>query len=139
MFTKGPPGTSSFIKLLIGAGKAFPAPRISPALSPTGVKPLDFCKQFNDRTKHLVPGIPIPTTITVKPDHTFTFVAGVPTTAYLIKRLGGKGSIKTISLKQVYEIARIKQSDPQLKNLTLEALCGMVISAARLMQIDVIP
>ncbi|KAF8450816.1 hypothetical protein L210DRAFT_3521290, partial [Boletus edulis BED1] len=33
---------------------------------------MDFCKEFNARTAHIEPGVPIPTMIHVQPDRTFT-------------------------------------------------------------------
>ena len=48
--------TKHTIKLLIPAGKATPTPPVGPALGQKGVKSMDFCKQFNDRTKQYVQG-----------------------------------------------------------------------------------
>ena len=39
------------IKLQIPAGAANPAPPVGPALGQQGVNIMDFCKQFNERTK----------------------------------------------------------------------------------------
>ncbi|HMX94243.1 MAG TPA: 50S ribosomal protein L11, partial [Elusimicrobiota bacterium] len=39
------------IKLQIPAGGANPAPPVGPALGQHGVNIMDFCKQFNERTK----------------------------------------------------------------------------------------
>ena len=40
-----------FIKLQISGGQANPAPPVGPALGQHGVNIMDFCKQFNARTK----------------------------------------------------------------------------------------
>ena len=45
----------STLKLIVGAGKAAPVPPIGPALGQRGVKSMDFCKQFNAKTSHLIP------------------------------------------------------------------------------------
>ncbi|KAI9322664.1 ribosomal protein L11, RNA binding domain-containing protein [Dichotomocladium elegans] len=135
------------VRILVSAGKASPSPPVGPALGARGVKSMDFCKQFNDKTKHIVPDTPIPTIITIKPDRTFTFVTKTPPTTFLLKRAAGitKGASKPgtevagkISLKHVYEIAKIKQSDANLKHLPLESICGSIIGVARSVGIQVI-
>ena len=40
-----------YIKLQIAAGNATPAPPVGPALGQKGVNIMDFCKQFNARTR----------------------------------------------------------------------------------------
>ncbi len=44
------------VRLIVPAGKAAPTPPVGPALGQRGVKAIDFCKQFNDRTKHIIQG-----------------------------------------------------------------------------------
>ncbi|PJA17540.1 MAG: 50S ribosomal protein L11, partial [Elusimicrobia bacterium CG_4_10_14_0_2_um_filter_56_8] len=39
------------IKLQIPAGAANPAPPVGPALGQHGVNIMDFCKQFNEKTR----------------------------------------------------------------------------------------
>lgn len=107
------------IKLIVGAAQATPSPPVGPALGSKGVKAIDFCKEFNARTAHYNPGVPIPTLVSVKPDRTFTFEIKSPPTAWLILQAAGaaKGiasakdpKVGTISLKHVYEIAKIKKT-----------------------------
>lgn len=107
------------IKLIVGAAQATPSPPVGPALGSKGVKAIDFCKEFNARTAHYNPGVPIPTMITVKPDRSFSFELKSPPTAWLVLQAAGaeKGiasakdpKVGTISLKHVYEIAKIKKT-----------------------------
>ena len=109
---------------------------------------MDFCKEFNARTAHIETGVPIPTLITIQPDRTFTFVTKTPPTAYFLKRVAGleKGTgrpgheiMGTISLKHVYEIAKIKATDDHLKHLRLESIASTVIGTARSLGIQVVP
>jgi large subunit ribosomal protein L11 len=109
---------------------------------------MDFCKEFNARTAHMEPGVPVPTLITVQPDRTFTFVTKTPPVSYFLKKTTGiqKGSARpghevtgTISLKHVYEIAKIKAADEQLKHLPLESIARSVVGSAKSLGIQVVP
>jgi large subunit ribosomal protein L11 len=134
--SKKPAAAEQFVRLLVAAGKASPSPPVGPALGARGVKSMDFCKQFNDKTKNIVAETPIPTVITIKPDRTFTFITKSPPTPFLLKRAAGieKGA----SLKHVYEIAKIKQQDSNLKHLGLQSICGSIIGVAKSIGIQVV-
>ncbi|VDB83307.1 unnamed protein product [Peniophora sp. CBMAI 1063] len=136
------------VRILIAAGKAAPTPPVGPALGARGVKSMDFCKEFNARTAHIEPGVPTPTLITIQPDRTFTFVTKTPPVAYFLKKAAGieKGTGKpghetvgTVSLKHVYEIAKIKATDAHLKHLRLEAIASTIVGTARTLGIQVVP
>ncbi|VEL08609.1 unnamed protein product [Protopolystoma xenopodis] len=43
-----------------------------------------------------------------------------------------------VSLKHIYEIAKLKQSDPSLQSLSLESICKSIIGTAHLMGIQVL-
>ncbi|ANB11455.1 mitochondrial 54S ribosomal protein YmL19 [Sugiyamaella lignohabitans] len=107
------------VKLIVGAGQASPQPPVGPALGSKGVKAIDFCKDFNARTAHLNPGTPVPAIITVKPDRSFTYEIKSPPTAWLLMKAAGidkgtpeagKKTVGTVSLKHIYEIAKIKKT-----------------------------
>lgn len=109
---------------------------------------MDFCKEFNARTAHIETGIPTPTLITVQPDRTFTFITKTPPTTYLLKKAAGieKGTGKpghevvgTVSLKHVYEIAKIKATDAHLQHLRLEAIASTVVATAKTLGVQVVP
>lgn len=51
----------------------------------------------------------------------------------------GIDSIGTVSLKHVYEIAKIKQTEQRLSGVSLEGLCKSVISQAKSMGVKVVP
>lgn len=138
----------ALVKLIVGAGQAAPAPPVGPALGSKGVKAIDFCKEFNARSAHYQPGTPIPVLLTVKPDRTFTFEMKSPPTAWLIMKAAGinKGTDKAgqnivgkISLKHVYEIAKIKKTDERHKDVTLQAICGAVVLTAKAVGVEVAP
>ncbi|KAJ9658446.1 mitochondrial 54S ribosomal protein YmL19 [Neophaeococcomyces mojaviensis] len=148
------PAREQIVKLIVGAGQASPSPPVGPALGSKGVKSMDFCKEFNARTAHINPGVPIPARVTVRPDRSFAFEIRTPTTAWLLLQAAGvkevKGKLKgaqkpgidsigTVSLKHVYEIAKIKQTEQRLSGVSLEGLCKSVISQAKSMGVKVVP
>ncbi|CAH6723491.1 54S ribosomal protein L19, mitochondrial [[Candida] jaroonii] len=136
------------VKLIVGAGQAAPAPPVGPALGSKGVKAIDFCKEFNARTANYQPGTPIPVLLTVKPDRTFSFEMKSPPTSWLLlkaadaKQGSGKPSsdkVGEISLKHVYEIAKIKKTDDRHKNIDMKSIVGSIISTASVVGINVVP
>lgn len=136
------------VKLIVPAGGATPSPPIGPALGARGVKSIDFCKEFNARTSAYAQGVPLPVAITIRPNRTFTFDIKTPSTAYLLMKAAGieKGSSEPgktlsgkLSLKHVWEIARIKQQDERLKGLELESICKSVVGTAKTLGLEVLP
>ncbi|MBM4167916.1 MAG: 50S ribosomal protein L11 [Ignavibacteria bacterium] len=132
-----------FIKLQIPAGQANPAPPVGPALGQKGVNIMEFCKQFNAKTKDQQ-GLIIPVVITVYSDKSFTFITKTPPAATLILRATKleKGSgepnrtkVGTITRKQVREIAELKM--PDLNAGSVEAAMSMVAGTARSMGVTV--
>jgi large subunit ribosomal protein L11 len=135
----------TFIKLQIPAGSANPAPPVGPALGQHGVNIMDFCKQFNEKTRKLEQGVPIPVVITVFEDRSFTFITKMPPMSALIKKAAGlaKGSgtpnkdkVGKMTLKQVEEVAKIKL--PDLNTKDVKQAMQMVKGTARSMGVDVI-
>ncbi len=137
------------IKLIVGAGKAAPAPPVGPALGSKGVKAMDFCKEFNARTAGYVVDTPVPAIVTVKPDRSFTFELKSPPTGFLLMKAAGiskgaaevggdKPGVAKISLKHVYEIAKIKKTDARHKDLDLRGICKSIIGTAKSMGIEVV-
>ncbi|RMD43755.1 hypothetical protein DV735_g1316, partial [Chaetothyriales sp. CBS 134920] len=148
------PARDQMVKLIVGAGQASPSPPVGPALGSKGVKSMDFCKEFNARTAHIAVGTPIPARVTVRPDRSFSFEIRTPTTSWLLLQAAGvkeiknkirgagkpgKQTIGSVTLKHVYEIAKIKQSETRLSGLTLQGLCKSVIASAKSMGVEVVP
>jgi len=131
------------VKIQCPAGQANPAPPVGPALGQHGINIMDFCKQFNAKTKDQQ-GLIIPAIVTIYQDHTFTFILKTPPAAILLKRSAGlaKGSavpnkdkVGKVTHKQLLEIAKIKQKD--LNAATPEAAARMIAGTARSMGIEV--
>lgn len=115
------------IKLQIPGGQATPAPPVGPALGQHGVNIGQFVTQFNERTKDLQ-GTITPVEISVFKDKSFTFIIKSPPAAVLLKKAAGiaKGSsepnrdkIGKVTKSQVEEIAKVKMSDLNAKNLEM--------------------
>lgn len=131
------------VKLQIPGGAANPAPPVGPALGQQGVNIMEFCKQFNARTKD-AGGMITPVVITVYSDRSFTFITKTPPTSVLIlKELGkekgsgvpNKDKIGTLTKAQVKKIAEMKLAD--LNAASIEAAMRLVAGTARSMGVNV--
>ena len=133
-----------YIKLQIPAGQANPSPPVGPALGQRGVNIMEFCKQFNAQTSKLEPGMPIPVTITVFSDRSFTFATRTPPASYFLMKAAGidKGSSApgrdfkgSVTMAQIREIAEKKMAD--LNAADVDAACRMLKGSARSMGLEV--
>jgi large subunit ribosomal protein L11 len=129
------------VKLQCPAGQATPAPPVGPALGQHGVNIMEFCRQFNDRTKDQQ-GLIIPVVISVFEDRSFTFVTKTPPAAVLLKRAAklakasgepNKNKVGSVTQAQVREIAELKM--PDLNAASPEAAIRMIEGTARSMGI----
>ena len=134
----------TIIKIQIQAAKANPAPPIGPALGQHGLNIMEFCKQFNEKTKDRQ-GVILPVVISVFKDKTFTFILKSPPVAVALKKAAGlaKASpepgrtiIGKVSRDEVIEIA--KQKMPDFNTTKLESAIRIVEGTARSMGLEVV-
>ena len=134
-----------YIKLQVPAGIANPSPPIGPALGQRGVNIMEFCKAFNAATDSMEKGMPIPTTITVYADRSFSFTTKSPPASFLIKKAAklksgskepGKVSAGTIKRSALAEIAEQKMKD--LNANDIEQATKIIEGSARSMGLDVV-
>ena len=135
---------TAYVKLQCPAGKANPSPPVGPALGQHGVNIMEFCKQFNARTKDQ-DGMTIPVVITVFSDRSFTFITKTPPAAVLLLKAAGveKGSgtpgktkVGKVTRTKVEEIAKMKM--PDLNAVDLAGAIKMIEGTARNMGLDVV-
>lgn len=133
-----------YIKLIIPAGVANPAPPLGPALGQRGVNIMEFAKAFNSKTADLEKNIPIPTVITVFTDKSFTFETKTPPASYYLKKAAGRDSgsnepgrdiVATVTMAQCQEIAEMKF--PDLTANDLDAGGKIIAGSARSMGFEV--
>ena len=136
---------SAYIKLQVPAGQANPSPPVGPALGQHGVNIMEFCKAFNAATGDMEKGMPIPTTITVYADRSFTFVTKTPPASFLIKKAAklksgskepGKVSAGSMKRSALAEIAEQKMKD--LNANDIEQATKIIEGSARSMGLDVV-
>lgn len=137
---------SATIRLTVDAGAAKPGPPVGPALGQYKLNSMAFCKDFNARTQKFKAGTPMAVTITAFKDGTFDFIVKSPSVTWYLKQAAGidlgsgrPGHVtaSTLTLKHVYEIAKIKQSDPFCQYMPLESICKSIIGTANSMGIKV--
>ena len=131
------------IKLQIPAGQANPAPPVGTALGPAGVNIMEFCKQFNDKTKESM-GLIIPVVISVYKDRSFSFITKTPPASVLIKKalkidkgsgVPNREKKGRLTTAQVREIAEAKMKD--LNANDVNAAMKIVAGTARSMGVEV--
>ena len=135
---------AAFIKLQIKGGAANPSPPVGPALGSKGVNIMDFCKQFNARTRDKA-GKVLPVIITVYSDKSFDFVVKQPPVAIQLKEAAkiksgsaqpNRDKVGEVTWEQVKAIAEDKM--PDMNCFTVEAAMRMVAGTARSMGINVV-
>ncbi len=135
---------TGYIKLQVPAGAANPSPPIGPALGQRGLNIMEFCKAFNAKTQDQEKGMPIPVTITVFSDKSFTFLMKTPPASYFLKKAAklssgsktpGRDFAGSVTKAQVRQIAETKMKDLNANDIDNAML--LIEGSARSMGIQV--
>ena len=142
------PAFKASVRVYCLAGNAKPSPKLGQALGPLGLNMMQFCKEFNDRTQDYHPETPMRVCLKAFTDRSFTFVVKPPPTTYFVKKasglyklsdMPGHNSIGRVSIKYLYEAAKIKQEiDPSLVEHDVEGVLRMMVGSCKSMGIDVV-
>ena len=136
---------SGYVKLQINGGQANPAPPVGPALGQRGINIMDFCKAFNEKTKDIEKGAPIPVVITAYKDRSFDFVTKLPPVSYYLKKAAkikkgnstpGRSLVGKVSSSDIEKIAKEKMQD--LNAIDLKGAINMVKGSAVSMGMEVV-
>lgn len=131
------------VKLQIEAAKATPAPPIGPALGQHGVNIMQFCKEYNEKTKDKA-GQVVPVVINIYEDRSFDFITKTPPVSDMIKKkikiekgsgIPNREKVGKLTMKQVEEIAQDKMPDLNAKDI--KAAMNIVMGTARSMGVTV--
>ncbi len=134
----------AIVKIAIQAGSANPAPPVGTALGPHGIKIMDFCNEFNEKTKDQR-GSVIPALVTIYEDRSFEFILKKPPVSDMIKKMAGiskgtgtagKEKVGKLTMAQVEEIAKNKM--PDLNTKDLEAAKRSVCGTAKSMGVEIV-
>ena len=106
---------------------------------------MDFCKAFNDKTKKVEKGAPVPVVITAYKDRTFDFITKLPPVSYYLKKAAnikkgnstpGRTLVGKVTNKQIEEIANAKMQD--LNAVDLKGAINMVKGSAVSMGMEIV-
>lgn len=98
----------------------------------------NFVRDFNERTAKMKKGLPLPVRCKATSDKTFDLDIHLPPATYYIKQAAGqqiasmKGEIAGyITLRHLYEIAKIKLADPPNAMKTHEQMTQQLVGVAK--------
>lgn len=139
---------ASYVDMNIPAGGASVGPPLGPILGEYGLPINKFVQDFNEATKEIKTGIPMPTRIHID-GKKYRIQVYEPCVKFLIRQAAGitKPSpnpskiVGKITLMHVYEIARVKieQEDYKIRDYTMKMMCELVASQCYELGVQIVP
>lgn len=135
------------LKTNIPAGMASSAPPLGPMLGQRSINIANFCKDFNEKTSKIKKGLPLPCRAKATTDKLFDLDIHQPSATFFIKQAAGidLGAVKPgheiagkITLRHLYEIAKIKLEDPPNALLSHQQMCQMLVGVARTCGVEIV-
>ncbi|BBA84823.1 50S ribosomal protein L11 [endosymbiont of Pachyrhynchus infernalis] len=134
-----------YIKFQIPSQEASPNPSIGSVLGQRGINIIEFCKDFNDKTKNIEKGLLISVIVNIYSDKTFLLSIKSPVTSFLLKKelninLGsknpGKDFIGSISMDKINNISNLKFK--YMNGYDIDSINKSIIGTAKSMGIKII-
>ncbi len=109
------------VRFLVPAQNATISPPIGPVLGQFGINIMDFCKQFNERSKYIEQDVLVFVDLTLFKNKSFIFSIRTPPLSFLITEENAEladGSVSGfIDLSSLYKIMKIKKIDVKISDL----------------------
>ena len=133
--------------IFLRAGNADSGPPLSTILGNYGVNTMNFCKDFNEKTKLLPNYILLEVFIAIDRDRTYKIGIKEMSVAYILKLIvrktpiykKGQGGfkihyLKTVSIRDVYFVSLLKYKSIDKKYI--KAVCAVIFSSNYFIRVD---
>jgi large subunit ribosomal protein L11 len=111
------------VRFLVPAQSATISPPIGPILGQFGINIMDFCKQFNERSKYIDQDVLVFVDLVLFKNKSFVFTIRTPPVSFLINEENfeiDESSVPSfINLSSLYNILKIKNLDTPISDLSL--------------------
>lgn len=111
------------VRFLVPAQNATISPPIGPILGQFGINIMDFCKQFNDRSRYIEQDVLVFVDLILFKNKSFVFAIRTPPLSFLINEESfdiEETSVPVfINLSSLYKILKIKRIDIPISELSL--------------------
>src|SRR5262249_9296802 len=108
------------VRFLVPAQNATISPPIGPILGQFGINIMDFCKQFNERSKYIESDVLVFVDLTLFKNKSFAFSIRTPPVSFLITEESATledGSVPGfVDLSSLYKIMQIKKLDVRVSD-----------------------
>ena len=124
------------LNLIIPAQQAKLGPPVGPVLGQVKIKVKDFCLIFNEATTQFKQGLPLPVSVFVFKNETFSFLIRTPSMSFLLKNIIAINGNNQVTLLDLYKIFLIKRLD--FDHLSSMVIFKSVLNHAKVLKIKII-